>query len=793
MADGKLEVTGRFLADLGADVIRLERPGGGVSRRCFPVVRDIGLSFALANSNKRGAVVDLADAGGRERLWQLLATADIWIESEAPGVLDELGFTESAVRERLPRLVRLAISDFGATGPYRDLLGNDWVHLALGTQLSRSGRPGREPLMPPSGLSYEAAAMQAAYAAVLSYLQLLETGCGDHVDFAIWEATLQIIDPPLGVVGTAAMGDRALLFGVGVRGRPTVNPYPVIACSDGHVRLVILTSRQWRSMRAWLGEPDDLQDPELETLTGRYARQAELYARYAKFFEDKSKDDLARDGQAAGVPIVAVLTTADVLAAEHFLARGAFVDTEIAPGVEARVPSGFVEVDGARVGWRRRAPQLGEHDAEVWQEAAALPRRAAERSTATPEAGTRPLDGIRVLDLGVIVFGAEVPRLLADMGADVIKVESRAYPDGARGMSAPDSTAVSPNFAVGHRNERSFGLNLRSAEGVEVFKRLVALSDVVVSNFKPGTLEKLGLGYEDLAHVRPDLVWMSGSGVGHTGPWHDWLGYGPLVRCSAGVTSLWRYADDPDSFSEPTTIYPDHYAARVAAVTVISALIRRRRTGAGADIRVSQAETSINHFAQNYVREWLEPGSVVAMGNASDEGAPWGVYPCAGDDEWCVITVGDDDQWARFRIAVGEPSWSDDARFATAAGRMANRAELEALVTSWTACRPPRAVMDALQAAGVPAADMRRLEDLVDDPHLEARGFEASFEQPGLDQPLRTERLPFHSLTIPLPPLRAAPAHGEHTRELAATLLGMADDEIDRLVAGGILEVFEHA
>jgi crotonobetainyl-CoA:carnitine CoA-transferase CaiB-like acyl-CoA transferase len=162
-----------------------------------------------------------------------------------------------------------------------------------------------------------------------------------------------------------------------------------------------------------------------------------------------------------------------------------------------------------------------------------------------------------VLDFGVIVLGAEAGRLFADQGAEVIKIESRAFPDGAR---------ISPvHFAIGHRGSKSIGVNLRSPEGVDLVKRLVAQSDVVLANFKPGTLEKLGLGAQALREVNPGIVIAGSSAVGATGPWSGWLGYGPLVRCASGLTSLWRYRDDPESFSDSTTIHPDHYAARVTA------------------------------------------------------------------------------------------------------------------------------------------------------------------------------------------------------------------------------------
>jgi crotonobetainyl-CoA:carnitine CoA-transferase CaiB-like acyl-CoA transferase len=778
LSNGKLEMAGRFLADLGADVVLLEPPGGAPSRRRWPMHGETSLYFAARNSNKRGVTCDLGTPAGRDKLWALLGEADMLIETGGPGGLERLGIERHELAARFPNMIVISISDFGLTGPYADWQATDWVQLALGTQLSRSGLPGRIPLMPPSGMSYETAAIVAAYSGLLAYLQRLETGRGDEIDFSVHEATLTIMDPPIGTIGTAAIG-------AGGNSRPT-SLYPIFTCVDGHVRALTLAQRQWRNMRAWLGEPDQFQDAALDTLQGRAAARDDLSAYYREFFRNQAKDDATTAGQARGVPIAPVLSLGDVLAEQHFGARGAFADDEIAPGLRARIPSGFVEIDGQRAGFRRRAPQVGEHDADPWTTehvATASPRR--------QPISRRPLDGVRVLDFGVIVVGAEVGRLLADAGAEVIKIESRAFPDGMRTAAGPVTGAVAPIFAIGHRNEKSFGVNLRTPKGIQVFLQLVAASDVVVSNFKPGTLEKLGLGCDVLRAIKPQLVWMSSSAMGHTGPWRDWAGYGPLVRCAAGITSLWRYPNDPDGFCEQTTIYPDHYAARVAAATIVAAIVRRRRTGEGADIRLSQAECVINQLAEEYLRESLEPGSMDAAGNRSDEGAPWGVYPCAGEEEYCVITVRDDAEWQHFREAIGNPSWANDPRLATVAGRVAARDQLDARVQEWTSTMPARRVTETLQAARVPAGDMRSIADITGDPHLRARGFVVWQDQPGYRQPMPVESRPFHSHNMPAPRLNPAPVQGEHTRELASSLLRMADRQIEDLVSEGVLEVPE--
>ncbi len=764
MADGRGEMCGRLLSDLGADVIRVEPPGGAASRAQAPLVDGVSLPFATRNAGKRGIVIDPASADGRARLLGLLDGADIWIQTGAPLPTD-------VARARNPGLVVLSITDFGLTGPYRDWVATDWTLLAMGGVLSRSGLPGREPLMPPGDMALQVTAMQATWAALVAYWNRLESGRGDHIDFSLYEATAQAIDPAMGTVGTAQVAGYAE-----TRDRPAPGPYPIFRCRDGHVRVVLLAPRQWHAMRAWLGEPEDLQDPELETIRGRALASDRVHAAFERHFRERDKHELTLEGQGRGVPIAPVLTPADVLAAEHFRARGAIARTELASGITADAPTGFAEIDGRRVRSGRRAPELGEHDGELLAEP---PRRAAPVVADARRSPRRPLEGLRVLDFGVIVLGAEAARLFCDQGAEVIKIESRAFPDGAR---------VSPvHFAIGHRGSRGLGVNLRSPEGVDVIRRLVARSDVVLANFKPGTLDKLGLGAQELRTINPGIVVVNSSAVGATGPWSTWMGYGPLVRCASGLTSLWRYPDDDEGFSDSTTIHPDHYAARVTAIIALAALIGRRRSGRGAEIATSQAEAILMQIGELLVEESLLPGAVRATGNTGRHAAPWGVYPCAGDDEWCVVTVRDDDDWRRLRGALGDPGWAATEDLATTAGRLARRAEIDERLAAWTRERAPRAVTAALQAAGVPAGFMQRAAEYEDDPQLQARDFLRTFEQPGLE-PMAIEAAPFRSERIPAPANSPAPEPGQHTREICTGLLGMEPDDVDRLVASGVLE-----
>ena len=778
--DGLGETTGRLLADLGADVIRVEPAAGAASRRREPVVDGVSLYYATHNANKRAVVASPDD------FRRLIDTADILITNASDDV--------DALRERRPGLVVVAVTDFGLTGPYRDWQATEWTHLALGGVLSRSGLPGRAPLLPPGSLAYESAAAQAAWAALVAYF----AGTGDLVDVSVYEATAQVLDPGYGIGGSATGGVPAAN---GPRGRPDARHlYPIFRCADGWVRICVLAPRQWQGMFTWLGEPAELADPALANLGKRFAAAGRIYPAIGRLFATRTRQRIVAEGQQHGVPTAALLEPTEVLYAEQFTARSVFTPIPSVPG--ALMPNGYLEVDGRRAGIRGPAPTHGQHTTEVL--AAVAPGTEPSPLSAGAER-SRPLAGLRVLDLGVIVVGAELGRLFADMGAEVIKVENKAFPDGSR--QTFDGSAISPSFAYGHRNKLGLGLNLRSPEGIALFKRLVAESDVVVSNFKPGTMESLGLGYPELAAINPGVVVADSSAFGPTGPWSKRMGYGPLVRATTGLSGLWRYPDDEAGHSDASTIFPDHVAARFEAVAILAKLVARRRTGHGGTVSVAQAEIILGQLSHQLALESVRPGSLTPAGatgdtpeelaSAGDAGdapkelassgdagdAPRGLYPCAGDDEWCVVTVRGDDDWMRLEGVL-----ETGLDLPTAGDRIAQRDQLDALVSAWTSARSPRIAMAELQAAGVPAAMMQRVPELLDDPHLAARGFFRTMEHPRIAETMPTENAPAVFANAEDPTLNPAPLPGEHSREVLSRVLGLPAEEIDALIAAGVVE-----
>nr|VTO95208.1 Succinyl-CoA:(R)-benzylsuccinate CoA-transferase subunit BbsE [Mycobacterium riyadhense] len=619
----------RLLADLGADVLKVEPPGGSAARQELPTLAGTSIAFAVHNANKRSAVLDPLNQDDRRQFLDLAATADIVVDSGLPGQAAAYGTSCAELADRYHHLVALSITDFGAVGPRSSWRATDPVLYAMSGSLSRSGPTTGTPVLPPDGIASATAAVQAAWAVLAAYYNRLRCGVGDYIDFSRFDAVVMALDPAFGAHGQVAAGIRG---SDRWRGRPkNQDAYPIYPCKDGYVRLCVMAPRQWRGLRRWLGEPDDFQDPKYDVIGARFAAWPQISVLVAALFAERTMKELVAAGQEHGVPIAAVLTPSRILASEHFQAVGAITDTELVPGVHTRVPSGYFVVDEQRCGFRAPAPSAGQ-DEPRWL--------AAPTPTPAPSGrvGGYPFEGLRILDLGIIVAGGELSRLFGDLGGEVIKVESAQYPDGLRQARAGD--AMSESFAWTHRNHLALGLNLRHTEGKEIFGRLVADADAVFANFKPGTLTSLGFSYQELHALNPRIVLAGSSAFGNRGPWSTRMGYGPLVRAATGVTRLWTSgATSSDAlrhaFFDATTIFPDHVVGRVGAVLALAALIHRDRTGAGTHVHISQAEVVVNQLDTLFVTEAATGGRPALRDKPVTRRTPGGVDDTGVDLEWC--------------------------------------------------------------------------------------------------------------------------------------------------------------
>lgn len=395
-----------------------------------------------------------------------------------------------------------------------------------------------------------------------------------------------------------------------------------------------------------------------------------------------------------------------------------------------------------------------------------------------------PLAGIRVLDYCWVGAGAFVTKLLADLGADVIKVESRSHPDNLR-LAPPyregtEGLEGSGYFASRNSSKRSFALNMGHPEALGIARRLAAQSSIVTSNFRPGVMERWGLGYDDLRLENPQLIYLSMPMQGSDGPHRSYVGFGSTIAALSGLVGLSGRADRTPVGTG--THYPDHVPnPGHALVALLGALYRRDVCGVGQAIELSQYESTVNILGPAFVAYGAGGPAPVRTGNRAPTWSPSGVFPVAGDDRWCAISVRDDLEWVALTEVLGRPDLATEPRFRTLGARKANEDDLEAIVAEATARWPPAKLVDALMGRGIPAALVTTSGDLLGDPQLTARGFWRRLDHPVMGA-IVGNRAPFRSAGDETGPRWAAPLLGEHTREIASDLLGLTPAEIDELV-----------
>ena len=395
-----------------------------------------------------------------------------------------------------------------------------------------------------------------------------------------------------------------------------------------------------------------------------------------------------------------------------------------------------------------------------------------------------PLEGIRVIEFGT---GAVVPdfgKILGELGADVIKIESRKNLDFMRTIG-PDINAIH-GFNEANRNKRSFGVDLKTEKGKELVKQLIKMSDIVGENFRGGVMKRLGLDYESVRQIKPDIIYLSSCGFGGGGPYSEYEAYGPMISAVSGLLSVWAHPDDPYPVGSNSPI-PDHLASKYAVIAVLAALDYRRRTGKGQFIDMAQTEVAAALIGEIYLDYMINKRLPKPMGNRSAYMAPHGCYRCRGEDQWCAISVYTDEEWKNFCHAIGEPAWTKDSRFSDTLGRVKNVDELDKLVEEWTIQHQAREVMEILQAAGVPAGVVQRAPDTIEDPQLKSRGGIVEVVHPVVGKRLYPG-IPFKFSSMTLPGSKPAPLLGQHTDEICRELLKLPQEEIDRLKQEGVLE-----
>lgn len=402
------------------------------------------------------------------------------------------------------------------------------------------------------------------------------------------------------------------------------------------------------------------------------------------------------------------------------------------------------------------------------------------------------LHGIRVVEFTAGMAGPWIGRFMGYCGAEVIKVESHRRPDVTRLYVPPRAPEMgvqpqlSPWFTDWNAGKRFVALDLARPAAVDLAKRLVAASDIVVENYRTGVMDTLGLGYADLNRVKPDLIMLSSSGYGDSGPCRRYVTWGPNIEALSGLGTLSGFPERDCTITQ--FAYPDAASALHGLFAVLCALDYRARTGTGQYINLSQFEAaaaSLGHVLAEVLVNRREPPR---LGNRSRAAVPHGCYRCRGEDRWCAIAVSTEAEWVRLCAALGRPAWERDPRFATLAGRLEHAAEIDAGIEEWTKSRADTDVMTTLQAAGIAAGVVQNVEDLFNrDPHLAARGFFEEIEHVKKGTVV-ANGIPVGLTGTPGRSGRAGAAVGADNEYVFGEVLGMTPQEIDQALRAGAIE-----
>jgi len=840
LADEQAEYCGLTLAGLGADVVKVEPPGGSPTRRIGPFYKDEAdpersLFFWQYNRGKRSVELDLDRDPDRARFEGLLASADILLESTPKGTLDALGLDSKSLEGRFPALIHARITPFGDDGPWSDYKASDLVHLALGGVMMNcgydptpDGKYDLPPIAPQMWHAYHVAGEQMSMAIMAALVYRFRTGQGQQVSCAVHEAVAKCTEVDL----MSWVMRRSPIFRQTCRhARETISPHPTIAhTKDGRWVMASLGTRP--------GDGDRLielldrygiesgMDKETSDLSkgGRFVpgtgpvkekrdKGMEAMQRFVRNFTYENVP--WREAQELGMLWAPLRKPHENALDPHWIARRSVCDIEH-PEHNQSFRYATSKWIATATGWipGRRAPLLNEDAAGV---ETALPNPAPKIApdadpTRAGQASKRgkpfALDGIRILDFTWFLASAGGTRFMSAFGAESLKVELKSHPDTRMASMAPvggreaREKATAPlqgvtdpdmggQFNNKNPGKRGISLNVRHPKGLEIARRLVAMSDIVAEGFSPGVLDSWGLGYDTLKEIKPDIIYVQQSGMGAQGKYGRFRTVGPIANSFAGLSEM-SGLPEPAMPAGWGYSYLDWMGAYSFALAMLSALYHRERTGEGQWIDASQTEVGL-FINGTTMLDWSANGRIwTRTGNRSPNkpAAPHGVYPCAGEDKWLAIACFTEGEWQALCDLAGQPGWAADPRFADLAGRLAHQDALDEAVGQWTRQGDVRRLMEALQKAGVPAGVCQTAEDRCDnDPQLvalewltEVTGTKIG-RWPVAEVPVKLSESPAYVGGIID---RGAPCYGEDNEYVYGELLGMTTKEIAALEADGV-------
>ncbi len=796
LADRSAALAGRLLADLGAEVILVEPPSGNRCRHLAPFLDklpgpDRSFDHLFFNANKRSVVLDLDEEPDRARFLDLVATAAIVIETEHPDRLEAIGLGHQVLADASPGLIQISVTPHGLDGPWRHRSATDLTSAAAGGLVWVSGEPKGTPVNGGATPAYAMASLGATSAAMIA----LTNAAGDpdaesvHIDLSLQEAAV------MAVMQTATPTNWTWFDRI--PRRPGLSA--ALRCADGgYVGLLVRPDRFDRFLD-WcdtVGIEHGMTSEDWQWSLLTAPRQDNpVSAATLALAEVLTRDEFAAGALDADIVCLPVLDFDDLAEHEQYRVNDQFLTVH---HDDLDRDLGFVRspvdamADGVDI---RPAPLLGQHqhllDELPARPAPPEPANRRPRSS-TPQDPARALEGIRVVDFGWVLAAPIGTRLLASFGAEVIRVESSRKPDSMRQQLGPDGKPdpdLGGLFNTVNAGKKSLTVDLTTEEGMTLITDLIATSDLVINNFRPGAMDRMGLGFDVLRQLKDDIVLLNMPGAHRKGPWAVRSSMGNILMAASGFNMLTGFEGE-----RPRGIgiaYPDFTSPHLLVATALAALRQRDHTGAGQELHLAQLAGIVGLLGADWMHYVATGRQPPRPNNRDPNHCPHGIYPARpssdSDDEWVAIAVGSDEEWRGLCHAMGRLDLVDDDRFATHKKRKKNEDAIDAEVSAWTASQDKWSSAERCQVAGVAAAPVEHLADTYErDPQL--RDHYQIVNQPnapGVDIPIDREMARWRGQEHHLV---RAPMLGEHNEYVVRELLGRSEQDYIDLLVGGILE-----
>ena len=828
LTDERGHLCGAILAQMGADVVAVEPPEGSSARRMGPYAGDVedperSLHHWAYNRGKRSVVLDVATDDGAARLRDLAAAADILIESAGPGQMDAVGLGYGALSEINPELVYVSISPFGSDGPKADWAVSDLTLQASAVNMAMTGDSDRAPVRT-GGLfpqAFHNAASEAAGAALIAlWERQTVSGLGQHVDMSAQQSMNQAcqsyaLSTPLGATPPTRHAGGVLVEGLHVQ--------LMWPCKDGHASVTFLFGPGFRaftqSLMDWVFEEGFCDEATRDKNWVEYAMMLldgrEPISEYDRlkqvlhdFFATKTKAELLEAAMSRRVLITPVWTADEVVDSHQLAAREYWetVTQDLGDGngsAEVRYPGRYARFSATPMQPLGPPPKLGQHTDEVLAELdapGAAPARARPRIEVTgadvsvqTASTARPLENVKVLDFMWAMAGPAAARVLADYGADIIRVESETRLEVARSLQPFRDDIGDPEYSALYNNmnagKRGICLDMSKPAALDVIWDLIDWADVIVESFSPKGMTGFGMGWEQVRERRPDVIMASSCLMGQTGPLAMLAGFGTMA---AAISGFFYPVGWPDRAPcGPFGAYTDYTSPRWLVAAVMGALEHRRRTGEGQYIDMSQAESALHLLAPAVLDRTVNGRVAHRVGNRDRHIAPQGVYQTAAsdrfpavvpDDSWIAISCVDDTQWQSLAALMGRGDLGD----LSVAERHERHDELDEIIAGWARGHDGVALMHRLQDIGVAAHIVQNSPEYTADAQVIHRGQQV--EVPHAKQ--GTTIVDASRFTLSRTPAQVTyggPTLGEHTFDILTEVLGYDSDRIAELAVAELL------